>query len=206
MRGVPVVGVALAGAVALTASSAVRFDWTDEEKACAASIGVDLGQPLEPGSAAQIRGLTWISDLVVFGRVVEITHDIEGDYPTILKIHVTLVKKGKPEAAPLYVMLMSGPTYYRPLGIMADVELHGEPSFQEGESVLLFLTKGIHRIPSDPTAFALGPGQYNLVNRTKFVVNEEIVRIDGRPGPEHPLDSVHRWIDLARTTQEGGCR
>ena len=65
--------------------------YSEAEKECAETIGVNLRGPGYSTDPNYERCLAWLSEVVIFGVVAEIQHDIRGTYPTIATVSVTSV-------------------------------------------------------------------------------------------------------------------
>ena len=112
MRRVAVVlGLLISFAASNPSLSGIRWDWTAEEVACAQTIDVKLGTAANPDSPTFVSYLTWLSDAVVIGRVTEIRHSLQGDFPTIVVVSVDLVRKGENIPATLEIVQNGGPHF-----------------------------------------------------------------------------------------------
>src|SRR5215471_5549235 len=170
--GRPMAALGVAVLATSTVLGGYRFDWTAAELSCAATIGVDLtNSPPLPSEEKFVRHLTWLSDLVVYGLVTEVKHDIRGVYSTIATIQVLSVKKGvAPDGGLLFLNLEAGPSYYDPRNVMAERTAPGEPGISQNQTVLLFLTTSYLETGTSPNPFALGTSHFRLVDDAKWLV------------------------------------
>jgi hypothetical protein len=100
---------------------------------------------------------------------------------------------------------MSGPVYDRQPSVIVQSELAGEPKFQSGEAVLLFLTTGTWYDPSRPSAYVLPPGHLRLVDNEKWHVEQGSVWSTHVPEKKHAIAWMDEEIMAAVHAQSTGC-
>ena len=185
-----------------------RFDWSPAEIDCAGSIGIDLASaPPRPTDQHFVRHLTWLSDLVIYGVVTEVKHDITGVYSTIATIQILSVKKGTPpDGGVLYLNLESGPSYYAPRGVMAEHITPGEPGISANQTVLLFLTTSYLQSGTTPNPFALAPSHYRLVDEGKWLVVGTQARFQDLSQTVLSMSWINSEITLTVSKQSALCQ
>lgn len=194
-----IVSAAILAALPLSFGSS----WSPGEKRCAAAIGVDLGGITRPSDFGYFRHLTWLADVVVLGRVDRIEYDLAGGYPTLVRVTVASVEKGRTLVSPrdtVHVNLLSGRTYNPRTGTIEYWYVSHELSFLEGENVLLFLGRQPFFSPGEPAGrYDLQPGHYTSVAGTKWLVDGEEAWSPKSPSTRFQVESLRR--DIAFTNE-----
>jgi hypothetical protein len=210
-RVLPVTRIAVIALVATIAGIVIPCPaavqrWSDGEKDCAETIGVNLRVAASPSDPHYERRLAWVSELIVRGTVTKIQHDIRGTYPTIVTLSIASVLKGDVSVgSTIGVNLFSGPTYSEQQGDIAPTTLIGEPTFAVGEDVLLFLTTSHPEPVEEPRKYALAPGTYLLVNKSKWLIEGTTVTHAQFTDHRHSLDWIQAEVGLTVRTQQSNC-
>ena len=149
--------------------------------------------------------MAWVADLVVHGSVEEVSHDIEGPYPTIVRAKVASTVKGSVDSGEsVYVNLRSGPFYSPERDSMFEQVVVGETTFEKGENVILFLTS-YGWDPSDPV-YDLAPGHFRLVDNGKWSVKDEVAsHSEEGPSVQHSTEWIDEEVGLVVVTQSQNC-
>jgi hypothetical protein len=158
---------------------AAGWDFSAAQLSCANDQKIDLTQAPSPDEALYLTHLTWLADHVVIGTVSEIKHDIRGPYPTLVHLDVAEALKGSLTGEIVVALESDGPRYDATIGKFAQLFASGEPVFEKGEEVLVFLTKKYTVIPEMPEKFALPPGTYRPFVETKLRLDSEKATLVG---------------------------
>lgn len=203
--GAKQIGVlALCCGVAVTGSLLAGWGMSPKDIECAGSIGVNLRSAAVVSDATYVRHLAWVADLVVYGSVEEVSHDIEGTYLTIVRVKIVSTVKGSVDSGePVYVNLRSGPFYSPERDSMFGQVVVGEATFEKGENVILFLTS-YGWDPSDP-AYDLAPGHFRPVDEGKWTVRDEVASHSERPSVEFSTEWINEEVGLVVVTQSQNC-
>jgi hypothetical protein len=194
----------------------IRWDWSAEEVACARKIGVNLGGA--PKDKFFVRQMTWLSDAVVTGTVTAVEHEPSTGFRTTVVLAVESVHKGDQIPPTIEILLNDGPFYSEVYGQMLEVD-SGEPDFERGERVLVFLTGGTFRSHMQGmNEVSLAPHQFGVVDSGKWTIHQDgtgtfgIVctsSVDaGSCGPQR-VDGIgwmENEIERSRTAQAILCR
>jgi len=185
---------------------AIRFDWTSEEIQCARSLGIELDGFPAPGSDDYVKRLAWLADLIVIADVTEIRLDTRGAHHTQVGLNVQSVSKGAPPTGQLTVALMSGPVYVPALDEVLEAESVNEPTFEKGERVLLFLTKGHMETPSiSGPSYDFPENFYSVVNDAKFKISGGVATLSGWGSGEYDVLTCNLQIDAVVQAQAANC-
>ena len=182
---------------------AAGWDFSAAQLSCAKDQEIDLTRAPSPDEALYLTHLTWLADHVAIGTVSEIKHDIRGPYPTLVDLDIAEALKGS-LTGEIVVALDSGPRYDETTGKIGQVIASGEPVFEKGEEVLVFLTRKYPVIPEMPEKFALPPGTYRPLVETKLRLDSEkatLVGGDRTYGRKEARDEV-----LAAVAYAESCR
>lgn len=176
-----------------------------EERACAASVGVELEWPATDGPALlALRTLAWFSPFIVRGVVTNVQARMTGSPATIVTISVHGVEKGSVPEETIRVIAPGGPQFVPSRGQIWVGQVHGKPSYEAGEEVLLFL----HDEPPARGAAEdrYGRGDYRLAFGAKYLVSADEVRHALRSSEVYPLAKALEEIRLAVSKQKTLCR
>jgi hypothetical protein len=165
---------------------ALRNDWTDAEVACAKSVGVDLRADPDPGSSGYVKRLAWLADLVVYANVTKVRREE-------VRIKVLSAKKGRPPSGRLTVALMPGSPQAPSVERILEGRFDTPPSFVEGETVLLFLTR------SDAAKAFL------LVDDSKFHIDDDSATLQGWGNGEYNVVRSNYQIRQVVEAQAASC-
>ncbi|RME38534.1 MAG: hypothetical protein D6788_07260 [Planctomycetota bacterium] len=185
-----------------TVSVAAGQEWTAAEKACARSIGVQLGRMEAFYGDMQFRQRSWYADAIVIGVVVRKWNELRGGYHTMVEVEVKEVLKGDLDRSSVIVALVSGPFYDTRTREIMTIWRSEEPRFSLDEKVLLFLTRKPGAQPDPPPP----SGRYRVMGRGKYVVEDGEVFWGEFKSESFPLDWVRREIELAVRAQASGCK
>lgn len=189
-----------------TTLAELRFDWTDAERRCAASLGIDLYLQTEPSSPKFIEHLAWLADHIAYVSVTEIKHDIRGAYPTLVKATVlSSLKGGLASGAQITIPLESGPIYSEAYGTMLESTLMGEATFSAGKQVLVFLTTSYPQSTEDPQRYALRPNHYALLDGYKFDVMGTSVTLAEHSGNSFSISTLNARIASLLSAKQSNC-
>ncbi len=189
-----------------TTVSAIRFDWTERELECARTVGVDLKADPEPGSSGYVRRLAWLADLVIVGTVSAIHEDPRGPYSTLVDVSVRAVLKGnQTRRDSITVALESGPVYAAGNEKLLWRQAVNEPTFTEGETVLLFLTEGTRDSGGAVNWYTLGENWYRIVNNSKFTITAGTATLQGWGSGVYELAVALSAIDEVVRAQSTKC-
>jgi hypothetical protein len=181
------------------------WDWSEKELECAGSIGVDLTTVPRVSDEKYIRYLAWIADLVIYGSVEEVSHDIRGTYLTVVRVKVSAFTKGDGDpGATVYVNLRSGPFYSSERDAIFRQSVAGETSFTKGEEIVLFLTS-TGWDPDQPSGYALPSDHYCLVDNGKWNVKDGAAWHNERPSVSISTEWIDQEVDTVVATQSGSC-
>lgn len=165
---------------------AIPYEWTPEEIACAATLGIELKSNYDSPSTTP-SALAWISDVVVRGVVTEIRSNLEGKYHTLVTVAVSETFKGSPGST-VTVRLISGPTFSDADGKFGHLSVSTEPVFSVSEDVLLFLTDDYTVLPgADPLLYAHGSNEFTVVVKGKYHV---VASGDQLINAKYPLEAL----------------
>lgn len=209
-RVVVVLGLLISFAASNPSLSGIRWDWTAEEVACAQTIDVKLGTAANPDSPTFVSYLTWLSDAVVIGRVTEIRHSLQGDFPTIVVVSVDLVRKGENIPATLEIVQNGGPHFSTTYQQIVTLVSTNEPDFVVGEQAFLFLSGNTATSAAKGREEkSLAANQFTLVDGAKFtIVNSSgaaTATYNTRIEVTLSVASINSQIDRARTAQKTLC-
>jgi len=146
--------------------------------------------------------LSLVNELRKMFGLGEIDYDPDGIYPTQVHVKVSAVKKGRVEGGHLVVALLSGPRRNPKLGRIAESRVPYEPSFRQGEAVLLFLTKR----STDAPASDLPATFYRLVNLSKFHLSGGVASLEGWGSAEFHVGTIADQVERVAAAQVAGCR
>lgn len=181
-----------------------KRQWTAQEEFCADSLGVPRARGSQKAHPDWVKYLAWSAEIAVFGDVKSIAHDIDGPYHTLVTVLVTDYWKGDGPSS-LVIALHSGPSYSSDTGRIVTHSMLGEPTFDVGEEVVLFLDRAYFEQTVGDPKYALPPNHWRVTGRTKLLANSGVIIEATSPSRTWPVQSFRKQVDKIVNAQAQQC-
>ena len=169
----------------------IRYDWTSEEIACAATGNATIGNVAYSFRSTTLESLVWVSDYVVRGVVTNVYQEInDPTYPTRYEVQISSSYKGEVDAQ-ILVLSAAGNYYSTFRDEIVTRAISGGLPLENGQEYIIIISEPADS--QDVGFLIVGKGLYSISGSS---VGNERFAIE-----QYRLSSAERRINAAVLAQ-----